>query len=60
MVPSCKCRATLINDLNAIDWIMKEVACVGVTHTLREANGEADELAKSGCDRIEPIWEKLN
>lgn len=49
----------LLNDLNAIDWIMKEVACVGVVHTLREANGEADELAKSGCDCSEPLWEKL-
>lgn len=32
---------------------------MGVVHTLREANGEADELAKSGCDRVVPLWEKL-
>lgn len=49
----------LLNDLNAIDWLQREVGCVGVCHIFREANVEADELAKSGCDRIEPLWEKV-
>lgn len=50
----------LLNDLNAIDWLSKEVGCIGVFHIFREANGEADELAKSGCDRSVPLWENLS
>ena len=46
----------LLTELNRIDRIMLEVNCVAVKHTYREANTEADKLAKEGCDKSTPIW----
>lgn len=46
----------LLGELNLIDRYMLEVNCVGVLHIFWEANSDADELAKSGCDRDTPIW----
>ncbi|XP_057458739.1 uncharacterized protein LOC130749399 [Lotus japonicus] len=39
----------LINTLNQIDLWMVEVNCLKVQHIFREANGEADKLAKRGA-----------
>ncbi|XP_057447959.1 uncharacterized protein LOC130739623 [Lotus japonicus] len=46
----------LTNELNMIDYLLPVVACNWVTHILREGNAEADELAKEGCFRVEPVW----
>lgn len=48
----------LLNDLNSIDRLIREVDCLGVAHVYTEANSEADELAKLGC-REDPLWEIL-
>lgn len=51
-VNSCSKRPwKWINILNEIDFLMKEVSCLGVKHEIREANGIADYLAKKGCTR---------
>lgn len=47
----------LLFDLNQIDLLMVEVGCVEISHIFREANVEADKLAKSGCDRSSPLAE---
>ncbi|XP_057451745.1 uncharacterized protein LOC130743511 [Lotus japonicus] len=49
----------LLNELNAIDWLMRDVGCLGVSHIYREANPMVDYLAKLGCDRTMPLWENL-
>lgn len=47
----------LLNELNAIDWLVSDVGCLGIGHIYREVNSMADYLAKLGCDRAEPLWE---
>lgn len=46
----------LINELNLIDFLMKEVNCVEIRHIYRESNSFADLLANEGCERQEPLW----
>lgn len=41
----------LLQDLHLIDILIIEVECLQVYHVYREVNGQADFLAKSGCDR---------
>lgn len=40
----------LLNALNQIDMWLIEVNCLKVNHIFREANGEADRLAKRGAE----------
>ena len=46
----------LINTLNEIDWMRKEMNVVSISHVLRERNKEADVLAKDGCNRDSDLW----
>lgn len=47
---------TLLNDLNHIDYLARQVNCLGFHHVFREANDEADKLAKEGCNRDDFLW----
>ena len=47
---------SLFSELNLIDFIMVEIMCIGVFHIFREANEEADKLAKEGVNRSEALW----
>lgn len=46
----------LLNDLNLIYFLKDTVICTSGQHIYREANDQADELAKSACDRTDPVW----
>lgn len=46
----------LLYDPNQIDFLMAEVNCLGIHHIFYEANGMADHLAKSGCNRRNTLW----
>ena len=49
----------MLPELNRIDRLLLGVNCVAVIHAYREANTEADRLAKEGCDQTSPIWVML-
>lgn len=44
------------NDLHTIDRLLSDLNCLDVVHIFRDANDKADELAKTGCDRLSPLW----
>lgn len=46
----------LINELNQIDLLMKEINCMEIRHAYREGSIVADYLANKGCERSDPIW----
>lgn len=46
----------LINELNRIDLLMKEMNCMEIRLTYREGNIVGDYLANKGCERMDPMW----